>query len=107
MNRTELTLLVAATFLFAVLIGWVLRWLFVRINQTGLDSSAGSNDLAARLHEAEEERDRAIADRDAAIKGIQNRLAQTEAELAAAMEGLGDARRDSDALRRELMDMRE
>jgi len=37
---------------------------------------------------------------------VQNKLAQTEAELAAAMDGLGGARREADTLRQQLADMR-
>lgn len=108
MNRTELTILVAAAFLIAVLIGWTLRWFFTRLNQASLGGAAtGSNDLAARLYAAEEARDQAITESDAKVREVQNKLVQTEAELAAAMEGLGDARRDADALRNELRDMRE
>lgn len=105
MNRTELTVLVASTFMIAILIGWLLRWLFTRINRSGL-SSGHSNDLAARLHAAEEARDKAYADRDATVKDVQNRLAQTEAELAAAMDGLGGARREADSLRQQIAEMR-
>lgn len=105
MNRTELTFLVAATFMIAILIGWTLRWIFTRINQSGLNN-IGSNDLAARLHTAEEERDAAFADKEAVVREVQNKLVQTEAELAAAMEGLGDARREANDLRMEIADLK-
>ncbi len=101
MNRTELTVLVSATFMIAILIGWILRWLYTRIGQAGLATGAGSNDLAARLHAAEEARDAAVADRDETIADMKRRLVQTEAELAAAMDGLGAARREADAARRQ------
>jgi len=106
MNRTELTVIVAATFMVAILIGWILRWLYSRIGQAGLSTSGGSNDLAARLHAAEEARDAAYLDRDQTVGDMKKRLVQTEAELKAAMEGLGDARRDADAIRRELAEVR-
>lgn len=105
MNRTELTVLVASTFMIAILIGWVLRWLFSRINRSGL-GGGHSNDLAARLHASEEARDKAYSERDATVKDVQNRLAQTEAELSAAMEGLGNARREADDLRRQIAELR-
>lgn len=106
MNRTELTVLVAGTFLVAIALGWTLRWLFTRINRTALNGSEGSNDLAARLYAAEEAQASAIAESDARVREMQNKLVQTEAELEAAMDGLGDARRDADALRNELMDLK-
>jgi len=102
MNRTELTALVAATFIFAILIGWTLRWMYTRIGQAGLATSGRSNDLASRLHAAEEARDEAFRDRDDTIGEMKRKLVQTEAELAAAMEGLGDARRDAQAMRQQL-----
>ncbi len=102
MNRTELTVLVASTFMVAILIGWILRWLYGRIGQAGLSTSGGSNDLAARLLAAEADRDAAFQDRDETVGDMKKRLVQTEAELKAAMEGLGDARRDADAIRRQL-----
>lgn len=106
MNRTELTLLVAATFMLAILIGWILRWGYSRLGQAGLANSGNSNELAARLLKAEEDRDAAYRDRDETLADMKKRLVQTEAELSAAMEGLGDARRDAEAMRRELSEMR-
>ncbi len=106
MNRTELTLLVAATFMVAILIGWILRWLYSRLGQAGLETSGNSNELAARLLKAEEDRDAAYRDRDETLADMKKRLVQTEAELSAAMEGLGDARRDAESMRRELAEMR-
>lgn len=104
MNSTELTLAIAAAFMIAVLIGWTLRWLFSRLNQSSANITAGSNELAARLHTAEEARDAAFRERDEAVRDLRNRLDQTEAELAAAMDGLGNARREAEALRAQLND---
>lgn len=106
MNRTELTLIIAGTFLAAVLLGWILRWGFTRINQASLNSPKMSNELAARAHAAEEARDEALADRDRTIADFQNRYRELEAELAAAMDGLGNARREADQLRAALSDAR-
>lgn len=102
MNRTELTILLAVVFVLAVLLGWVLRWMFSRINRAGLEARSQSNEMAERLHAAEEARDEARRDRDDAIADMQNRLRETEAELRAAMEGLGEARRQSEDLRARL-----
>ena len=102
MNRIELTLLIAGTFLLAVLLGWLLRWGYTRINEASLKSPRMSNELAARALAAEEARDLAVKDRDDTIADYKNRLRETEAELAAAMEGLGAARRDAEHLRHEL-----
>jgi len=106
MNRTELTVLVAATFMVAILIGWILRWLYGRIGQAGLSTGSASNELASRLHAAEEARDAAFKERDETLGEMKRKLVQTEAELSAAMDGLGTARRDADALRRQLNEIK-
>lgn len=106
MNRTELTVVVAAAFVAAVMIGWMLRWLYSRIGRAGLSTTGASNDLAERLHAAEEARDAAFQDRDETIADMKRRLVQTEAELSAAMEGLGDARRDAEGLRTQLEELK-
>lgn len=102
MSRTELTLAMAVTFLAAVLLGWILRWGFSRINRMSLTGVGITNDLAARLHAAEEAQAEAIRDRDRTAGQYQNRLRETEAELAAAMDGLGAARREVETLKAQL-----
>ena len=102
MSRTELTLALAAVFLAAVVLGWFLRWGFGKVNRISLTGGNVSNDLAARLHAAEEAQAEAIRERDRTAGEYQNRLRETEAELAAAMDGLGAARREAEALRAQL-----
>ncbi|MCR8726615.1 hypothetical protein [Frigidibacter sp. ROC022] len=99
MNRTEFIVATAIVLFLAFLFGWFAHWLihrFTRINQ----SEMGEVDkLAQQLHEAEEAREQAITwfqDREAAHA---NQLAQTEAELRAAMEGLREARAEAEELR--------
>ena len=101
MDRTELTLLITITLLLAMMIGWAMRWIYQRLTQAGSDPQT-SNELAASLHSAEQDRDSAFAERDRAIGEMRNRLDQTEAELRAAMDGLGDARREAEDLRAQL-----
>lgn len=101
MNRTELTLIIAGTILLSVLIGWALHWGFHRIKGTSL-GSGGDNEMAARLHAAEEARDAAYTEANAAVEDMRRKLAQTEAELEAAMDGLSNARREAIDLRAEL-----
>ena len=48
--------------------------------------------MSQELHEAEETRDQAIVYLQQREAELTNQLSQTEAELAAAMEGLRDAR---------------
>lgn len=99
MNRTEFIIATAIILFVAFLFGWFAHWLlhrFARIGQSEMDEV---DKLAQQLHEAEEQRDEAIAwfqDREAKM---QNQLSQTEAELRAAMEGLREARTEAEELR--------
>ena len=105
MGRIELTLLIAGTIVLAVLAGWVLRVFYVRMARAGT-GNAGSNELAAQLQAAEAERNEAIKERDMSVRELRNKLGQTEAELSAAMDGLGNARREVEELRAEMERMR-
>ena len=57
------------------------------------------DDMAKSLHEAEETRDQAITYLQQREAELTNQLAQTEAELRAAMDGLRDARHEAEELR--------
>lgn len=105
MNRTELTLLITGTLLLAMTLGWAMRWVYQRMTSAGSDPQT-STELAENLHLAEQDRDAAFAERDRAIGEMRNRLDQTEAELRAAMDGLGNARREAEELRSEVERLR-
>ena len=55
--------------------------------------------LAQALHEAEETRDQAIIYLEQREAELSNQIAQTEAELRAAMDGLRDARHEAEEMR--------
>ena len=55
--------------------------------------------MSQELHEAEETRDQAITYLQQREAELTNQLAQTEAELSAAMEGLRDARHEAEEMR--------
>jgi prefoldin subunit 5 len=55
--------------------------------------------LARALHDAEETRDQAIAYLQSRESELTGQLSQTEAELRATMEGLRDARAETEELR--------
>jgi prefoldin subunit 5 len=55
--------------------------------------------MAQALHEAEETRNQAITYLQQREAEMTNQMAQTEAELRAAMDGLRDARREAEELR--------
>jgi peptidoglycan hydrolase CwlO-like protein len=99
MNRLEFIIAIAAILFVAFALGWLAHWLLSRFNQV---TSADLNELEAMakaLHDAEETRDQAIAylqQREAELTG---QLSQTEAELRAAMDGLREARQETEELR--------
>ena len=99
MNRLEFIIAIAIILFLAFVLGWLAHWLVARFNQV---SSADLNEmeaLAKALHDAEEARDQAIAylqHREAELTG---QLSQTEDELRAAMDGLREARQETEELR--------
>ena len=98
MDRTSLVVIIAVAFFLTFLAGWILRWAYGRLNSVNSVNVSEIDDLANRLHEAEEARDQAMTYMQQREWELTNKLAQTEAELAAAMEGLGAARREAGEL---------
>lgn len=99
MNRNELTLIITLAFVLTFILGWTLRWAYGRMNRVNSVDVAQVDDLATRLHDAEEARDQALTYMQQREYELTNQLSQSEAELNAAMEGLGDARREAEAYR--------
>lgn len=102
MNRTELIISIAVAFFVTFLAGWLLRWAYGRLNRVNSVNVTEIDDLANRLHEAEEARDQAMTYVQQREWELTNQLTQSEAELAAAMEGLGTARREAAELQTHL-----
>ena len=94
MGQLELTLVVALAFLLCFLIGWVLSRITTRISYVNGIDEKGISDLTDTLLETEEERDNTIAYVQNREKELVNQLGQVKAELSAAMDGLGAARRE-------------
>lgn len=92
MSRTEFIISTAIVLFIAFSLGWLANWLvhrFTRVAQSDVDELER---MSQELHEAEETRDQAIVYLQQREAELTNQLSQTEAELAAAMEGLRDAR---------------
>jgi len=94
MGQLELTLVVALAFFLCFLIGWVLSRITTRISHVNVMDEKGISDLTDTLLETEEERDNTIAYVQNREKELMNQLGQVKAELSAAMDGLGAARRE-------------
>lgn len=104
MNRAEFVIATAIILFVAFALGWAANWLvhrFTRVRQSDLGEL---DQMAQALHEAELIRDQAIEYVETRERDLTNRLAQAEAELAAAMDGLREARAEAAYYRDQLQD---
>jgi hypothetical protein len=110
-TRLVLALALGAILLIAMALGWAGHWAVARRRRDPDARDAGLAETAARLHAAELQRDGLLrraeaaeaalaAERAAGERRIAAALAETRAELAAAMEAIGDARREAEGWRR-------
>lgn len=99
MNRTEFIIATAIILLLAFAMGWFTYWLMHRFTRVAGGDMAEMDRLAQSLHEAEEVRDQAIIYLEQREAELMNQIAQSEAELRAAMEGLRDARHEAEEMR--------
>ncbi len=99
MDRGEFIVATALVLFVAFLAGWAVSWLVHRLTQ-GRAADPGELDrLAGELHEAETQRDEAVAYLRARESELVREIAQTRAELEATMDGLRAARAENDDLR--------
>ena len=99
MDRTEFVITTAIILFVAFCLGWFANWLvhrFTRVSQADMDQLEL---MSQELHEAEETRDQAITYLQQREAELTNQLTQTEAELAAAMDGLRAARQEAEEMR--------
>lgn len=99
MNRTEFIIVTASILFVAFAMGWFAHWMIHRFTRVAAGDMSEIDRLAQALHEAEETRDQAISYLQQREAEMSNNLAQTEAELSAAMDGLRDARKEAEELR--------
>jgi prophage endopeptidase len=99
MNRTEFIFATAVILLVAFSLGWFAYWVMHRFTRVAGGDMGEMDRLAQSLHEAEEVRDQAIIYLEQREAELMNQIAQTEAELRAAMEGLRDARHEAEEMR--------
>lgn len=99
MSRTEFVIVTAIILFVAFCMGWFANWLIHRFTRVSKSDVGELERMAQELHEAEETRDQAITYLQQREAELTNQLAQTEAELNAAMEGLRDARHEAEEMR--------
>jgi phage shock protein A len=99
MNRTQFIIVTAIILFVAFALGWFAYWLLHRFSRVSGAEMGEVERLAQELHDAEETRDQAITYLQQREAELTNQIAQAEAELRAAMEGLRDARQEAEELR--------
>ena len=99
MSRTEFIIATAIILFVAFCTGWFANWLIHRFTRVSKADIGELERMAQELHEAEETRDQAITYPQQREAELTNHLAQAEAELAATMEGLREARHEAEELR--------
>ncbi len=99
MNRTEFVIAIAAILFVAFVLGWFASWIVHRFSRVTISDVAELEEMAKALHDAEEQRDEAITYYQYRENELSTQLTQSQAELSAAMEGLGEARREAGDLR--------
>ncbi len=99
MNRTQFIIATAIILFVAFCLGWFANWLVHRFTRVSRSDVGELEKMSQELHEAEETRDQAITYLQQREAELTNQLSQTEAELSAAMEGLRDARLETEELR--------
>lgn len=102
MNRTEFVIATAIILFVAFCLGWFASWLIHRLTRVTQADMGELEQMAQALHEAEETRDQAVTYIEAREAELSNQLAQTEAELRAAMDGLRAARHEAEELRAQI-----
>ncbi|OCX66508.1 hypothetical protein BFP70_04585 [Thioclava sp. SK-1] len=100
MNRTDFVIATAIILFIAFCLGWFAAWLIGRLTRVSQADIGELEQMAQALHDAEEVRDQAIAYYEDRESQLTNQVQQTEAELAATMDGLRDARHEAEELRR-------
>ncbi|MEE9454744.1 MAG: hypothetical protein V3V13_10230 [Paracoccaceae bacterium] len=98
MGQTDLTLIIGSALMVAFVIGWILRWFFDRMNTTG---PMASSVVTARMRAAETAQsalETQLRQTQTDARNVEMRL---QAELDAAMDGLGAARREAESWRSE------
>ena len=99
MTSPQFVAATAIMLFIAFCLGWFANWLVHRFSRVAADDVAQLDRMSQELHEAEETRDQAITYLQQREAELTNQLAQTEAELRAAMDGLRDARHEAEEMR--------
>lgn len=94
LSGAQLATAISAILVLAVVVGWVLHWLWVRLSNAAISDTARITEMINRLHEADRAREAAedakelaeniLASREAEME---NRMAAMQARMDGAVEG--------------------
>ena len=99
MNRAEFIALTAVILFVTFILGWIASWLVHRLFRSSRSSMSELDHMAQQLHDAEEERDQAVASRNTDLQKMAKQLEASQSELRAAMDGLRESRTEVEELR--------
>lgn len=98
MDKNDVVIATAILLFGAFCLGLLCHWAVTRLSRVSKAELGELDSMAEALHQAEDARDLANEQRIASENRMAGRLAQAEAELAAAMEGLREARWETQEL---------
>ncbi len=99
MNRTEFITATTILLLTAFLLGWLASWVVGRLARPTRANMSELDLMAQQLHEAEEARDKAVAQLEESEARLMTQLRATEDELQTALDGLQESRKEIEELR--------
>lgn len=99
MNHEPLILATAVLLFAAFVLGWFASWLVHRLTRATKADLGELEHMAQSLHEAEENRDQAVAYFEDRENQLTHQLQQAEAEARASMDTLRDLREENEELR--------
>ena len=107
MNRIEFIIATAIILFLTFLVGWFAHWLLHRFSRVAKSDITQLERMAGELNDAEEARDSAVTYMQQREADLTNQMAQIEAELKAAMDGLHTARLENENLQSQLQKAQE
>lgn len=98
MNRIEFIIATAIVLFVTFAVGWFAHWLLLRFTRVAKSDISEFERMAQELNDAEEARDSAVSYMQQREADLTSQMAQIEAELKAAMDGLHNARLENEDL---------
>lgn len=99
MNHTQFIIAMTVVLFLAFGLGWFASWLVHRLTRVTQAELGDLDEMARNLHDSEAARDEAQTYYEQRERDLMTQLAQSDAELRAAMDGLRDARAEAEELR--------